>query len=239
MSSDKISLQLEKRDIVGKRLKELRDQGFIPVVVHNYGNESIYGSAPLVPIEKVVRAAGYHHPVEVSIGKENRLVLIRDIDYDPRKNKVRHVVFQSIRRDEKAQAEIPIEITGEIPAERASLMVIRQLDTVEVEALPIDLPNSVTVDGSRLAEIGDTVTVADLQVPDKATLLTDLTYPVATVEQPKDQLAEADAAAEALAEDAIAEGIPEEEGATETVDTAEPAEEKTEDSESSAESDEK
>lgn len=211
MSSDKIHLQLEKRDVIGKRLKGLRDQGLVPVVVHNYGQESLHGSAPMVPVEKVVSAAGYHHPVELSIGKESRLALIRDIDYDPRKNKVRHVVFQSIRRDEKAQTEIPVEITGEIPAERASLMVIRQLDTVEVEALPTDLPESITVEGSRLAEIGDTVTVADLAIPEGVTLLTELTYPVATVEQPKDQLAEADAAAEALAEDAETEGIPEEE----------------------------
>jgi len=236
MSSDKIHLQLHERDIIGKRLKGLRDQGLVPVVVHNYGQESLHGSAPIVPVEKVVRAAGYHHPVELSIGKENRLALIRDIDYDPRKNKVRHVVFQSIRRDEKAQAEIPIEITGEIPAERASLMVIRQLDTVEVEALPTDLPDSITVEGSRLAEIGDTVTVADLAIPEGVTLLTELNYPVATVEQPKDQLAEADAAAEALAEDAEAEGIPEEES-TESAETTE--ESSGEGDEASAEIDEK
>ena len=224
MSSDEITLQLEKRDVLGKGLKPLRNDGKVPVVVHDHGNDSIHASAQFVPIEKVIDTAGYHHPIELEIGKESRLVLIRDIDYDPRKHQIRHVVFQSIRRDEKAHAEIPVEFRGEAPAERAGLMVLRQLDTVEVEALPADLPDVITIDASTLAEEGDSLSVADLEIPKRVTILTDETYPVASVEMPKDQLAEADAAAEALAEHAELSGIPEdeEEGAdTEADDSGE------------------
>lgn len=231
MSSDEITINLEKRDQLGKRLRGLRGSGLIPVVVHDHGQDSIHASGEKVPLEKVVSSAGRHHPVEVKIGKESRLALIRDIDFDPRKDQIRHVVFQSIRRDQKAHAEIPIDLQGDMPAEHAGLMVLRQLDTVEVEALPTDLPDSIPVDVTVLKEVGDSVSVADLQVPKRVTILTEDNYPIATVEQPKDQLAEADAAAEALAEDAELSGIPEDE------DTAEGEAESDADNEGEAESD--
>lgn len=206
MSTDKIQLVLDTRDTVRKGLKTLRDGGKVPIVVHNHGKPSLHAEGAYVPVEKVVVKAGGHHPVELTIGSEKHLGLIRDIDRDPRTYKIRHVVFQAIRRDEKAQAEIPIEFVGDIPAERASLMVVRQLDSVEVEALPSDLPNVIEVDPAGLVDVGDTMIVGDLKSPTGVTILTDPTYPIATVEMPKDQVAEADAAAEALAEDAESSG---------------------------------
>ena len=208
MSSEDISIQLEKRDTIGKQVRQLRQTGVVPVVVHDHGKDSIHASSQLVPLEKVIKSAGRHHPVEIKVGSDARLALIRDIDYDPRKNRVRHVVFQSIRRDEKTHAEIPVEIKGEIPAEKASLMVLRQLDTVEVEALPSDLPESLSVDGAKLAEVGDTITVADLEVPANVLILNDMSQALAMVEMPRDQVAEADAAAESLAEDAEQSALP-------------------------------
>ncbi|CAN5711196.1 hypothetical protein BH23PAT2_BH23PAT2_05230 [soil metagenome] len=211
MSTDTISIELKKREIIRKKLAVLRETGEVPVVVHDHGKPSIHASASMMPLQKVVSVAGKHHPIEVKVGSEDRLVLIRDVDYDPRKHHLRHVVFQAIRRNQKAHAEIPIEFTGDIPAERSSLMVIYQLDHVEVEALPSDLPAAIFVDPSALVEVGDTMLVGDLQAPKGVIILTEATYPIATVEMPKDQLAEAEASAESLAEDAETTGIDDEE----------------------------
>lgn len=210
MSSDTIKVELKKRDVIRKKLASLRADGVVPVVLHDHGKPSIHASAEYIPLEKTIAQAGKHHPIELKVGEESRLALIRDVDYDPRKHQVRHVVFQSIHRNQKAHAEIPIEFSGDIPAERASLMVIYQLDYVEVEALPSDLPDKIVVDPASLTDIGDTIYVRDLTAPKGVTILTDESYPIVTVEMPKDQLAEADAAAESLAEDAESEGIPEE-----------------------------
>jgi len=210
MSTDTISIELKKREIIRKKLAVLRETGEVPVVVHDHGKPSMHASASMVPLQKVVSAAGKHHPIEVKLGAEDRLVLIRDVDYDPRKHHLRHVVFQAIRRNQKAHAEIPIEFTGDIPAERSSLMVIYQLDHVEVEALPSDLPDAILVDPSALVEVGDTMLVGDLKAPKGVTILTEATYPIATVEMPKDQLAEAEASADSLAEDAETIGVDDE-----------------------------
>lgn len=223
MSTDTITIELKEREIIRKKLAALRNIGEVPVVVHDHGKPSMHASGPYLPLEKIVSAAGRHHPIEVQVAGESRLVLIRDIDYDPRKNQIRHIVFQSIRRNEKTHAEIPILFSDDIPAERASLMVIRQLDSVEVEALPKDLPDSLSVDPAGLVEVGDSVSVADITAPKGVTILTELNYKIATVEMPKDQLAEADAAAESLAEDAELSGLPDEEVETDSTEAAEEA----------------
>ena len=89
----------------------------------------------------------------------------KDAHYHPAKRQLEHIVFQAIRQDEKVEAEVPIVLEGDIPAEKAGLMVLHQLDHVEVEALPKDLPDELKVDATRLAELGDKITVADLQIP--------------------------------------------------------------------------
>ncbi len=97
-------------------------------------------------------------------------------------------------------------------------MVLKQLDTVQVKALPKDLPDQLLVDPSVLAEVGDNLTVADLVVPNGVTIMAEPEQTIAVVEMPKDQIAEANAAAEALAEDA---GKPDAETTEESQTTAE------------------
>ena len=129
------------------------------------------------------------------------MALIRSVDFEPKKNQLRHVVFNAIKQDEKQKTEVPIHFVedAEIPAEKAGLMVIRQLDAVEIEALPKDLIDELTVDPSSLAEIGDKITVADIKVPAGIEILTEAEHPIATVEETKAQMSE-EAEAEETAE---------------------------------------
>ncbi len=209
MSGDTISIELQERTVLRKGLQNLRASGQIPAVIHNHGNDSIHVMGDAVNMQKIYLSAGKHHPVQVTVGKQQHLALIKDVDFEPAKHRMRHVVFQAIRQNEETEAEVPIAyLEIEIPAERASLLVLKQLDRVQVKALPKDLPNELVIDPSVLVEVGDHVTVANLVVPQGVTVLTDPTSQIAVVEMPKDQAAEADAAAEALADDA---GAPDEE----------------------------
>lgn len=197
MSTDKITLQMEKREATGGQVKALRRDGSVPTVIHNHGQESVIAQAPYLAVSKVYSQAGKHHPVELSVGKDKFFGIIKEVDLDPRKNTIRHVVFNSIRRDEKVKAEIPVELTGEeIPAEKAGYMIITNLDTVEVEALPHELPDTLVASKEALAEVGDKILVSDLTVPAGVTILTEAEHPVATVEETKAQVSEEDEAAE-------------------------------------------
>jgi large subunit ribosomal protein L25 len=176
----------------------------VPAVIHNHGKESIHAQGVTADLLKVYSKAGKHHPVEVKIADKQHLALIKDVDFEPTKHRMRHIVFQAIKQNEAVEAEIPVNFAEdiEIPAEKKSLLVLKQLDTVQVKALPRDLPDELTVDPSSLVEVGDSLSVADIVLPSGVTLLTDTENQIAIVEMPRDQIAEADAAAASLAEDA-------------------------------------
>lgn len=209
MSDDKIAVELTERSVVGKGLAALRAEGSVPAVIHDHGKPSLHVTGDYVKLNKAFAQAGKHHPVELKVGGKQRLALIKDVDFEPRKNRLRHIVFQSIKQNEAVEADIPVvfKTDVEIPAEKASLLVLKQLDHVQVKALPRDLPDELVVDPSTLAEVGDHLTVADIKVPAGVTFVTPPESSLAVVEMPKDQIAEADAAAASLADDA-ATGTP-------------------------------
>lgn len=223
MATETISLDLQERSVVRKGLAGLRKEGLVPAVVHDHGKQSMHVSGDFVAVTKVYNQAGKHHPVHLKLAGKDHLALIKDVDFEPTKNRVRHIVFQAIKQNEAVEAEIPVVFLedAEVPAERKSLMVLKQLDHVEVKALPNDLPNELVVDPSSLADVGDHLTVADLVVPKGVTILNDPEQQIAIVEMPKDQIAEANASAESLAEDA---GKPDAETAEETAAAATDAE---------------
>lgn len=204
MTKDSITLEVQKRDVVRKRLAGVRNNGIVPAVLHNHGKDSTLIAGEYGAVVKVFAQAGKHHPVELIVDGKKQLVLIKDVDREPAKNRIRHIVFQSIKQNEAVEAEVPIVFKEgvEIPAQKASLMVLQQLDVAQVKALPKDLPDQLEVDPSSLVNDGDSLTVADIIVPNGVTILTDPEHQLAVVETPKDQLAEANATAEALAQDA-------------------------------------
>lgn len=193
MSTGDITLTLEKRDVVGKQVRALRREGKVPAVIHNHGKESVVVNAPFMEITKVYQAAGKHHPVDLKVGDQKYLAIIKDVDLDPRKNTLRHVVFNAVRQNEKVKAEVPIHFEGDSEAEKAGLMLLPQLEVVEVEATPRNLPDAIVVDVSGLAEIGDKVHVSDLQAPEGVAIITDPEHPVISViETPAQQSEEAE-----------------------------------------------
>lgn len=205
MSTDSITIDLEERTTLGKGLNHLRADGRVPAVIHHPGKESLHVMADYMALNKVYALAGKHHPVELKLSGKQQLAMIKDADFEPVKHRLRHVVFQAIKQNEEVEAEVPVVLTGEeIPAEKKSLLVLPQLDVVQIKALPKDLPDQLTVDATKLEEVGDHLYVSDIKVPAGVTLLTDPEASLAVVEMPKDQIAEADAAAAALAEDAAA-----------------------------------
>lgn len=217
MSSDDIVVELQERTVVRKGLQGLRASGMVPAVIHDHGKESIHVMGEFVQLSKVYSAAGKHHPVQLTVGKQQHLALIKDVDFEPAKHRLRHIVFQAINQNEETEAEVPIAFKDiEIPAEKASLLVLKQLDRVQVKALPKDLPDELVIDPSTLAEVGDHLTVADLAVPQGVTVLTDPLSQIAVVEMPKDQAAEADASAASLADDA---GVDESEASSDETPT--------------------
>jgi large subunit ribosomal protein L25 len=208
VSKEDITLSAKKREILGKQVRKLRNEGQTPAVVHERGKDSLHVVVDAGKFKKVFNSAGKHHAIQLEVDGKKYTTLLKDVVFAPGRSDILHAVFQAIKKDEKVTAEIPLKLSGEIPAERASLLVLKNLEHIVVEALPGDLIDSVELDASSLKDVGDRLHVSDIKLPSTITLKTDLDQTIALVEMPRDQIAEADAALEEqkAAEGAIAEG---------------------------------
>ncbi|HSW79768.1 MAG TPA: 50S ribosomal protein L25 [Candidatus Saccharimonadales bacterium] len=196
---DSVTLDLDPREITGKKVKQLRKAGIVPGVIHDHGKESIHVQAEYQTLYKVYSTAGRHHPVELKANGKKYTALIKSVSLDPKYNSLTHIVFNAVKANEKVEAEIPIrpkygEGNDSTPAERASLIVLTNLESVQVKALPKDLPEYLEYDAEKLVEVGDHVTVADLNIPDGVEIETEPEHAVATVYEPSALQAANDAA---------------------------------------------
>lgn len=164
---DKITLNIQARDVHGKKLKQIRGQGLVPGVVYGAGMEAISVQAVEGDVAKVVKAAGRHTPVQLA-GKKRQIAMIKDVDRDPVKHTIRHVSFHAVRADEPVVAEVPIRLIGEgeSVAERNGLVILQALEKIEVKALPMELPEALEISIIELSEAGDRVTIGDITVPE-------------------------------------------------------------------------
>lgn len=229
MSNDSISLTLESRTVMGKAVKHLRREGQVPAVIHDHGKASLHVQGNSVAMLKVWRQAGKHHPVELKTGDLTFVALIKTAEFDPRKHLLTHVVFNAVDKNQKVEAEIPVrpryaEGNESSPAERAGLIVLAQLETVQVKAIATKLPDFFEYDAEKLVEIGDHVIVADLTIPEGVELETELDHTIATVYEPSALAAANDAAGGDAEEEIEAEGEEATEGETTPVEGEAPAE---------------
>lgn len=239
MAQDTISLTLEKRDVLGKQVKHLRKNGQVPAVIHDHGKDSIIVQVDTVAMMKVWKEAGKHHPVQLKAGDKTYTALIRTAEFDPRKNLLTHVVFNAVDANQKVEAEVPVrpryaEGNESSPAERNSLIVLSQLETVQVKAIASKLPDVFEYDAEKLVEVGDHVTVADLIVPEGVEIETESTQSIATVYEPS-ALAAANEAAAGDAEELTDETAGEGEEGAEPADGEAPAADASESSDKPAE----
>lgn len=163
-----ISLKLEERTVEGKRVAKLRRAGIVPSVVYGNVPEPLPTQSEFVATTKIVQAAGRHTPVNLTIGGKKKLAIIKSIDFDPVKRSVRHVAFHAIKQNEKIITEAPVVLVGEgeSPAEKAGLVVLQAIESLEVKALPANLPEALEISIAELESTDDKLTVADIRLPE-------------------------------------------------------------------------
>ena len=200
-----MKLSVKKRDVFGKKVKNLRAQGLVPAVIYwkHVQAESI--SCVKNDLLKIYRTAWYSTPVELT-GDVDQLVLINSLQLDPVSDEIISADFLAVSRTEKVSAKIPVVTFWESQLEKLNEGKIMQIrDEVEVEAFPQDLPNKFEIDISVLQTINDVFFIKDLQVSDKVTILDDPELPILTVSVLSDDEPTEEAAAEWTAPAAEAE----------------------------------
>ena len=217
----RFKLAVEKRKIVGKKIKKLRKEGLLPANLYGKDIKSQALQVPYKDFEKVYKEAGETGIIDIEVGATVRPSLIRNIQQDYYNHKLLHVDFFQVNLKEKIKTMVKVVTVGEPKAVSEKLgLLLQPLSEVEIEALPTDLPDKIEVNVGPLAQVNDQITVGEIKAPTGVTILTDASQVVAKIgeliskEAAEQAAAEAAAAEAAKAAAAPAEGAPTVEGET-------------------------
>ena len=236
--NEKISLKALPREILGKKVKLLRQKGLIPAVIYGGKREPISITLDKKEFEKVYGDAGSSSLIEVDLGGKKENVLAQEPQDDPVTGNILHVDLIRVRMDEKIKTEIPLRFIGEsIAVEQNDGTLITPRDNIEVECLPGDLVHEIEIDLGALVDFESQIKTSNITPPPGIEILTDPDDVIALVEPPRseEELAELEkptADQEAEAVEAVAgtkEETTEGEESTEAAEgapTAEPTPEK-------------
>lgn len=163
--TDKVELNAQKREVFGGRVNGLRRQGLIPGVLYGKGMESISLQMLEKDFNKALKTAGESTLVYINVDGKTYPTIIHDVARDPLKDNVIHADFYKVRLDEKIKAMIPVVFEGEAPAvKELGGIFVRNINELEVEALPQDLPHEIKIDISGLKQFGDQIQVKDIKL---------------------------------------------------------------------------
>jgi len=193
------TLRAKKREARGtKACRRLREAGQIPAIVYGHEQEPV---AVQVSAEDLDRALRHRSRMfDIRLGRKKESVLLRDIQHDALGDEVIHADFVRVAMDEAIAIEVPITLKGKPRVEHAVLQ--QTLASLEVECLPSDIPEEILALVGDL-KVGQSVSVADLAMPENVKVLTDAETIVAALTQTaieEEPVEEAAAAAEAVGE---------------------------------------
>jgi len=170
---EKLVIAAEKRSTIGKRVGVLRREGKLPGVIYGHKFEPTAIIMDLKEATRALNQATSSSIVTVVLEGKEIASLVRERQRDYLKNRFIHIDFQAVSLTEKIRTAVNIEFTGIAPAVKDfNGVVVDGLNSVEVEALPSDLPERFVLDISVLKEIGDSILVKDLVVPANVEVLT-------------------------------------------------------------------
>lgn len=157
---EKTTFKVSKKQ--NKKNKQLRREGLIPANMYQAGKESLALELNNLAFLKLTRNLSENALVYLQVeGEKGEYpVLIDDVQYDVYGKNLLHVVFRKVNLSEKINAYIPVELIGELNVDNGVLVLVK--DSVEVEALPTDLPEKFVLDQSKFVAIGDQFTMAEL-----------------------------------------------------------------------------
>jgi large subunit ribosomal protein L25 len=219
MAGERTTLTVSKREELGSRVtRRLRKQGLIPGVLYGRGEPIAFTVAERELRRALTGAGGLHSILDVQVDGtgSSHASILKEYQQDKVRGNVIHIDLQEVRLDQTMQATVTVHLIGgdDAPGVREGGVLSQPLREIQVEALPLEVPEHIDLDVSHMA-MGDTLRIADINVGDSVTLLDDPDTVVATVTAPmRDEEAEGEAAAEGA--EPAAEGAETAEGDSET-----------------------
>ena len=182
--AENVSLKAREREGRGKNdARRLRASGFVPAVL--YGGDG--GNAVLAVPDKVVdytlQHVGDNALYDLDVDGESTTARVVDVQRNPVTGRLVHVDFAPVDMTERIVVTVPVVVSGESPGVAEGGVLQQVAYEVEVESLPGNIPQELTLDVSRLG-LNENLNLSDLSLPEGVTLISDPEDVAATVTPP-------------------------------------------------------
>lgn len=171
--SDRIVIEAEPRDIIGKQVSQLRREGWIPGVIYGR-NAPVSVQMEQKALRRALRTVGTTHLADVNVNGQVRTVLVREIQQHATRGDLVHIDFMEVDMKSKLRASAELVGIGLSTPQAEGLGVTTiMLREVDIECLPEDLVAEIEVDLSAIKTADDVIHVKDLAAPKGVEILTD------------------------------------------------------------------
>lgn len=171
---EKVLLKAKKRDVTGKQVKALRRAGELPAVIYGRHVEPIAISLEAHSAGLALAKLTSSSLVTLDVDGTEFTAIVREKQRNFIKGVLTHIDFLALDLTEKIRTKVRLTYTGVSSAVKDySAVLVHRLEALEVECLPADLPERITVDISTLKEIGNNIHVRDIIVPENVLVLDD------------------------------------------------------------------
>jgi large subunit ribosomal protein L25 len=195
-----LKLDAQPRTLTGRKVRQLRTQGLVPVVVYGNNQPPVNLQVSARNLETTLHHGGFSQLVQVDVqGGGSHNVLVREIQRHPVNHAFVHVDLYAVSMTEKQRTTVQVVSAGKPTAFLTGFTILQEKDGVEVEALPADIPASIEVDITAL-ELERPITVADLPVIPGVEYLDELTETLFVMLAPRVQEEEEVVEAEGMEE---------------------------------------
>src|SRR3954469_6127585 len=188
MAGERTKLIVKTREHLGSpETRRLRKQGIVPGVLYGFGDPIAFAVEERELRRALTGAAGLHSILDVEIDGTgtSHASILKDYQVDKVRGGVTHIDLHEVRLDRPITASVSVHLLGgdEAPGVREGGVLSQPLREIQVEALPLEVPEHIDLDVSHMAT-GDTLRISDITVPEGTTLLDDPETVVATVTAP-------------------------------------------------------
>ena len=182
------TLKLDRRTVIGKKVKQLRRQGVIPVHIYgaDMGPENL--QVEDLTLNRLLPQIGSNIPVSVEYEGQGdeKVCFVREVQRNPVTDDVIHVDFLRVDVTQTVSAEVPLVLTGSsLAVTEMAGTLLQNVQSLLIEALPMNMPAEVIVDISSLIDFDASIPVSDVAVPGNVTVLNDPDDTIARVVPPR------------------------------------------------------